>query len=275
MAWSTVLTLACVVAYVQAHGRLMDPPNRGSLWRFDHKYAKSPANYDDDGMNCGGFYHQWSVNGGKCGICGDPYDQARPRQHELGGKYGLGYIVADYEAGQLISTNVYLSASHLGFWELRICPEPEDQTQECFDNGYLLELEEGGTKYYPKRGDGSYNVNYWLPSGFTCDHCVLQWQYTAGNNWGVCSNGTQGLGCGNQEQFYTCSDIAISKGGSDNDIDEGHDTTESPNTEATDAPLEVSSPLFDHLTQGFLDLNPIGEDLEDIKVMASNDLDLD
>ncbi|KAJ8715291.1 hypothetical protein PYW08_005272 [Mythimna loreyi] len=214
MAWSALITLACVVAYAHGHGRLMDPPNRGSIWRFGYN---SPANYDDDGLNCGGFSHQWSVNGGKCGICGDPYDSSTPRAHELGGKYGLGYIVATYAPGDLITFNVYISAYHKGFWEFRICTNPYDNTQECFDR-ILLESEDGETKYYPKRGSGTYEVKYRIPSNVVCDHCVLQWKYTAGNNWGTCKNGTQGLGCGNQENFFSCSDITIAGEASNPDI---------------------------------------------------------
>ena len=35
----------------------------------------------------------------------------------------------------------------------------------------------------------------------SCSQCILQWTYTAGNNWGVCTNGTGELGCGPQETF--------------------------------------------------------------------------
>lgn len=246
MSWRTLIILSCAVIYVQGHGRLSDPPNRGSLWRFGYN---SPANYDDDGLNCGGYYTQYSLNGGKCGVCGDAYNLAQPRPHELGGTYGLGYISANYEAGQVIPINIYLSAVHLGYWELRICPEPYNQEQECFDNGYLLELEEGGTKYYPDTSR-TYELKYRLPSGLTCDHCVLQWQYTCGNNWGVCDNGTQGLGCGNQEQFYSCSDISIGQSSAPNDVED--------NNVVTDAPQEVTSSVIDGLTHDFVYLNQIG-----------------
>lgn len=122
--------------------------------------------------------------------------------------YGEGLIVAHYHPGSIFSVTVDLSAYHKGFWEFKLCPIPESTDQECFDQ-YPLELEEGGTLYYPDRGSTKYTVNYRLPPGLICDHCVLQWRYTAGNNWGVCANGTQGLGCGNQEQFGACSDISI------------------------------------------------------------------
>ena len=32
----------------------------------------------------------------------------------------------------------------------------------------------------------------------SCDQCILQWTYTAGNNWGNCPNGTGAVGCGPQ-----------------------------------------------------------------------------
>lgn len=48
-----------------------------------------------------------------------------------------------------------------------------------------------------------------LPPGLTCSQCVLQWRYTAANNWGMCANGTGAVGCGPQEEFRACSDISI------------------------------------------------------------------
>lgn len=107
----------------------------------------------------------------------------------------------------MFSATVDLTAYHRGYWEFRICPDPTSNDQACFEQ-YLLELEDGGTKYYPNK-DARYTMNYRLPSGLECQHCVLQWIYVAGNNWGDCKNGTQGLGCGNQEQFRACTDITI------------------------------------------------------------------
>ena len=40
------------------------------------------------------FQHQWGINGGKCGVCGDPWDGVR--EHEAGGKYANGLIAANY-----------------------------------------------------------------------------------------------------------------------------------------------------------------------------------
>jgi hypothetical protein len=39
------------------------------------RYGFSTApNYNDHELYCGGFTRQWRTNGGKCGICGDPWD---------------------------------------------------------------------------------------------------------------------------------------------------------------------------------------------------------
>ncbi|XP_035444151.2 uncharacterized protein LOC118271975 [Spodoptera frugiperda] len=206
MFWSTLITISCVAAYAHGHGKVIEPVNRASLWRV---FPDAPADFSDAGLNCGGFGHQYNrVNKGRCGVCGDPYDSPQPRDHEFGGKYGQGRIVATYRQGDVITTKVDLSASHMGYWEFRLCENPEDNTQQCYDK-HLLELVEGGTRYYPKKS-GIYAVKYHLPADVVCEHCVLQWKYTAGNNWGVCEDGTGALGCGNQETFYSCSDISIS-----------------------------------------------------------------
>jgi hypothetical protein len=56
---------------VNGHGRLIEPPSRASMWRYGFD---APANYNDHELYCGGFSRQWQTNGGKCGICGDPWD---------------------------------------------------------------------------------------------------------------------------------------------------------------------------------------------------------
>lgn len=55
------------------------------------------------------FLVQWSVNDGKCGVCGDAYDQAQPRRHEAGGEYGRGIISRHYFAGQVRSIETITS----------------------------------------------------------------------------------------------------------------------------------------------------------------------
>ena len=69
------------------------------------------------------------------------------------------------------------------------------------------------------------DVTLRLPA-WKCNQCILQWTYTAGlcnkwhtwhwycnyclgNSWGVCSDGSGGVGCGPQETFRSCADISI------------------------------------------------------------------
>ena len=125
-------------------------------------------------------------------------------------------------------------ANHYGYFELRLCQNDEPMKlveQECFDknlllihgnnfeNNSLVPAEESKLldknltdyKYFlPSKKTGTYNVSAQLPDGVTCSHCVLQWKYHAGNNFGLTNVDKGCLGCTNrQEEFYNCADIEI------------------------------------------------------------------
>lgn len=131
--WVIVLLFGCVVVGVLGHGMMLDPPNRSSLWRYNSSF---PINYNDNENFCGGFgvrllpfvrdvkckasshlQVQYYQNGGKCGLCGDNYADPQPRKNENTGKYGLGYIVKTYNAGNVIDVSVLLTANHLGYFQ--------------------------------------------------------------------------------------------------------------------------------------------------------------
>ena len=200
-----------VVDQTSGHGRLVDPVSRSTMWR---QGFNNPPDYDDTAGYCGGFAHQYGPAKGKCGICGDPYD-ARPREHEApDGKYANGIIVKTYKAGQKIKAKVEVTANHRGFFEFKLCPNNninKDPTMECFDKNTLLVGPAFNTKkYFIPKGDGiMVTVELQLPRNLKCSQCILQWTYTAGNNWGICADGTGALGCGPQEHFRACSDIKI------------------------------------------------------------------
>ncbi|KAF8764488.1 hypothetical protein HNY73_022554 [Argiope bruennichi] len=179
------------------------------MWRFGFE---TKPNYNDNELFCGGYTVQWQRNGGKCGICGDAWDAPKPRPNEAGGIYGKGIIVGNYKPGQEVKSIVELTANHKGFFEFKLCPHNDPKTvatQDCLDQ-YLLELADGsGTKYYPSTRTGKFVVNLRLPQHLTCSQCVFQWTYTAANNWGRCDNGTSKVGCGPQETFRGCADVAI------------------------------------------------------------------
>ncbi|XP_043285754.1 uncharacterized protein [Venturia canescens] len=191
---------------IEAHGKLWDPVNRGSAFK---KNFSTPENWNDDGNYCGGFtVHK--QNKGKCGECGDNWVLPRPRPNENGGKYGRGVIVKTYHAGSEITVDIHITAFHEGFVEFALCPLKEKhdlETEDCFDK-HKVQFADGTYKYKPT-GRGHFYPRLRLPRGLTCEHCVLRWQYTAGNNWAICPDGRGRKGCGLQETFRTCSDITI------------------------------------------------------------------
>jgi len=206
----------------------MSPPGRGSVWRVkDSNPLVVPytdivePNYDDAGNNCGGLSYQ-SGNGGKCGLCGDPYGSPQPREHEDGGKYGKGIIVAQYRGGEQITARVLVTAHHKGWMEFSVCKRNDqlwsaEVIEDCMETLNLAD--NGGQKWFlPDTHDSTYaNGGYWydvelqLPD-IECTRCILRWQYHAGNSWGCDAPDDCGIGKGDQEEFYNCADIQISKG---------------------------------------------------------------
>ncbi|XP_022649783.1 uncharacterized protein LOC111245554 isoform X2 [Varroa destructor] len=206
-----LVTLSLGPSLVEGHGRLMEPPSRSSMWRVGFK---TPRNYNDNELFCGGFTRQMR-NGMKCGVCGDPWDIPTPRPNEAGGKYATGQISRYYQSGQVIETAVELTANHRGHFQFRLCPvnDPKVVADDDCMAKYPLEIVEAmpDNPYLYKLPDRNhrYQVRVKLPSNLTCSQCVFQWTYTAGNNWGRCPDGVSRVGCGPQETFRGCSDIAI------------------------------------------------------------------
>lgn len=163
-------------------------------------------------MFCGGKQHQYETNGGKCGVCGDPYDAPQPRDNEGGGKYSSGIISKCFEkTASVIEVKVQLTANHLGYFEFRLCEHNDPftpVTQECLDEHVLGLPDDEGSRYYIGPELGEYTVQLQLPENVQCSQCVLQWKYNTGNSWG-CEGDSCGLGYGEQEQFYGCSDVSI------------------------------------------------------------------
>ncbi|XP_046551505.1 mucin-5AC-like [Haliotis rubra] len=239
----TVITLVfciclMVLPDVQGHGRLVEPPSRSSMWRYGFD---NPRNYNDNELYCGGFQTQWGVNGGKCGVCGDPWNAKR--ENEAGGKYANGIIVRKYKKGETITINIDLTANHLGYFQFRLCPHNSPQTpvkQECLDR-HLLRLTDGTARFKVTTARrGIYTMTVVLPENVTCSQCVLQWKYNTGNSWG-CEGPTCCVGCGPQEQFYGCADVAIS-------ADDKDQTTSPPSTSKTSPCQETTKPVVEQTT---------------------------
>ena len=74
-------------------------------------------------------------------------------------------------------------------------------------------LQPDGSNTWPLHSSntGVFKIKLVLPKGLTCDHCVIQWWWTVGNNWGCDDDGNCGVGLGKtQETFVNCADITIS-----------------------------------------------------------------
>jgi hypothetical protein len=111
--------LAALPTLAASHGRLMEPPSRTSAWRLGFP---TPTYYNDHETNCGGFGRQWRKNGGRCGVCGDAWDEPVPRAGEAGGRLARGVIVRRYTTGQAITVAADITANHKGYFEFRLCP---------------------------------------------------------------------------------------------------------------------------------------------------------
>merc|ERR1712141_176516 len=202
------LGLLCFLPLIWGHGRMPNPPGRPTMWRYGFK---NPPNYNDNELFCGGFQNQMK-HGYKCGLCGDPYQG--PRAHEAGGKYANGIIVKTYEKESVIPIDVDITANHLGWIEFKLCPWNNPTvpiTQECLDK-YPLQIVDSKPKSKQTDktknhiGSNTGNIRTWvqLPAGVTCEQCVIQWRYHTGNAYNCDKPGSCCLGCGPQEEFYSC-----------------------------------------------------------------------
>ncbi|ODM91873.1 hypothetical protein Ocin01_14811 [Orchesella cincta] len=189
-----IITSEMSIHPVNSHGRVLDPLNRSSLWRckeFDH--LEPPKNWNDMELFCGGRLQQYEVNDGKCGVCGDPFDEPVPRANEDGGELYRGIIVRAYRSGAVIPVEVELTTSHKGWFEFKLCSKEDTAShldQACFDE-HPLELADGSgtnSKVPLKEEEGKIllcGYNLTLPKEVTCEHCVIQWHYETGNSWGI------------------------------------------------------------------------------------------
>lgn len=206
------LLLGVATDTVSGQGRLLSPPGRSSLWRFGYG---TPENNNDNVLSCGGIKHRWEVNKGKCGVCGDPWDN-KPRDNEAGGLYAKEIVSGVYKSGTYLQAIVDVANANGGYFEFRLCPNNNFSSpvkEECLNKG-ILTLEDGVSTRFDKIHDGMNIVMLKLPDDLTCDQCVLQWKYRSADQYG-CEESTGsekkcGFGLGEmQTEYYACADIAI------------------------------------------------------------------
>lgn len=108
-----VLVALVMAKSAHQHGYLSDPPSRASAWLVDKDFLECCKNYDYNQMFCGGRVRQWQINGGKCGICGDPWDDER--EYEKGGSKYLGKIVKTFSKNSQMPVKVQVNVVFSSF----------------------------------------------------------------------------------------------------------------------------------------------------------------
>lgn len=194
---------------VNAHGTMVDPISRNSLWRID---SSAPVNYNDIELFCGGIGVTTQYYG-KCGICGDPYPMKTPRPHETGGYMVVNKTVKNYFPGSTLDVMIDLETNHGGYFEFELCQRDSfdvPETDSCFEK---LQFVDGSYRMSLKNDHsdkGLKSMSLLIPDDVReCRACILRWNYKAGNNWGICDDGSEGTGCGPQELYRNCADISI------------------------------------------------------------------
>ena len=120
------------------------------------------------------------MNGGKCGICGDAFDESVKPHEAPGGVFATGTIVRNYTQGQIISATIQITANHKGFYEFRMCPNNnvnKDPTDECFQRfPSLTFVDNGKTSKFnvDTLKPATYRVRLQLPPEVVCSQCIIQ-----------------------------------------------------------------------------------------------------
>lgn len=228
----------------------------------------------------------------RAGVCGDLKNG--PQDHNKGGRYYYnGKIVADYDEGGVIEIFLRIVGHHNGFMELHLCDIEKcggEISEDCFKDGHCYQLQRApnndcdsgndlrcgpidrkypGRWYFPcpilpfknnvSHRYGGKKMQYLLPSGVNCEHCVLHWYWAASNDcnppgmleyfdgpdapkWGQCPGPVGSRGgitrshkeCSGDrfpQEYYQCADISVKSSGN------------SPNVMASDAsaaPMETA-----------------------------------
>lgn len=118
--------------------------------------------------------------------------------------------------GASMDIMVHLVTNHGGYFEFDLCRRQsfdEIEDEQCFEP---LKYVDGTSRLMltnAQSEQGYRTLSLEMPEGLrNCPACILRWNYRAGNNWGICSNGTVGVGCGHQELYRNCADISIGYG---------------------------------------------------------------
>jgi len=159
--WIVLLVLLFFrLVFVEGGGRLLTPSGRGSLRRSISEEVPDDENNID---NC---------------------------------EWGAGVITRQYFVGETVDVEVQLPQSVSGSFQLHLCPNPNNSSEECFSHHPLYLATTNTTTYHPRLGDKVVKLKYRLPPNLNCTHCVLQWRYITDHKISF-------------EELRACADISI------------------------------------------------------------------
>lgn len=135
----------------------------------------------------------------------------------------LNETTRNYFPGSSVDLLIEIVANHGGQFYFEMCWRDNWTTQETEDCFEPLKMtkgkhqdEETDEDYYeldPAAPTGLVALSLDLPFNRTCDNCILRWHWRSGNNWGLCEDGSERVGCGYQEIYRNCADISVKRNG--------------------------------------------------------------
>ena len=117
-----LVVATCMVVHTEAHGRMMDPPNRGSVWRERGRADFPRAEFDGEWCGFTDINDERNIRNVTCGVCGPIYFNdpkaynyvykpapkiwANTSSFERTGPFYKGDIVRTYQQGQMVTAKL-------------------------------------------------------------------------------------------------------------------------------------------------------------------------
>jgi hypothetical protein len=195
----TTLAFAAYLATANAHASMTQPRNRGQGDSCPHCVGISSVPSNPGCPDC--IPGTLRNTQGPCGqACGPNYNQPGS---------SWGEVVETYTAGETIDVNFSWVATHGGWHQLRICPDPSlnsvymnssylptqddhDAIEACMNTNPITEWMWLGDSGAPA------SVSATIPADLECEHCLLGWRWDA---W-----------MSGNEVYTQCADIRITGG---------------------------------------------------------------
>jgi hypothetical protein len=263
----------------------------GDLYADAHGYLYSPRSRNfvahEEGLDWGAtegvpmkeYCHHCLNTKLSTEVCGRSGERSYDLNLDSTGKPMPWNSQATYVQGDIITVKSYLSTHHYGHMELRLCPDGENPTVECFNNHvaeFVNDPQFGAPKdpnyvhygHYADRTHYDYEMKFKLPDDVVGQKVLMQWKYITANscnpagyvnyNWpdpswwnpslGLCKplpwpeDGTRPSGV--PEQFWNCAEITILPSTPTKSPKPSNQLTSPPTKTPTSAPTSISKDTF-------------------------------